>query len=61
MRSMKECVESYLMNHKRPVTVKQLAKYFIASDSGIYRAIRELDEEGKISTIKGKPLKYMIR
>ena len=58
---MKECVESYLMTHKRPVTIKQLAKYFIASDSGIYRAIRELEAEGKISTINGRPMKYVIR
>ena len=58
---MKECVESYLMTHKKPVTIKQLAKYFIASDSGIYRAIRELEAEGKISTINGRPMKYVIR
>lgn len=58
---MKERVQEYLQTHKKPVTVKQLAKYFIASNSGIYRAIRELDAEGKISTINGKPLKYVIR
>ena len=61
MRSMKERVQEYLQTHKKPVTIKQLAKYFIASDSGIYRAIKELDAEGKISTINGKPLKYVIR
>lgn len=61
MRLMKERVQEYLQTHKKPVTVKQLAKYFIASNSGIYRAIRELDAEGKISTINGKPLKYVIR
>ena len=61
MRSMKERVQEYLQTHKKPVTIKQLAKYFIASDSGIYRAIRELDSEGKVSTINGKPMKYVIR
>lgn len=58
---MKERVQEYLQTHKKPVTIKQLAKYFIASDSGIYRAIKELDAEGKISIINGKPLKYVIR
>ena len=58
---MKERVQEYLQTHKKPVTIKQLAKYFIASDSGIYRAIRELDAEGKVSTINGKPMKYVSR
>ena len=58
---MKERVESYIMTHKKPVTANQLAKYFISSESAIYRAIKELEAEGKVSVIKGKPLKYVMR
>lgn len=58
---MKEQVYEYLQTNKKPITIKRLAKHFIASDSAIHRAIQELDAERKISTINGKPMKYVIR
>lgn len=39
MRTIEEKVWDYLVEHKRPVTIKQLAKYFIVSEGAVTRTL----------------------
>ena len=39
MRKIEDKVWDYLVEHKRPVTIKQLAKYFIVSEGPVTRAL----------------------
>ena len=41
MRTIEEKVWDYLVEHKRPVTIKQLAKYFIVSEGSVTRTLRK--------------------
>lgn len=40
-------VERYLFDRKRPVTVKQIADYFMLSKSAVQKALNELEQAGK--------------
>lgn len=42
-------VERYLLDRKRPVTVKQMADYFMLSKSAIQKALNELEQTGKVA------------
>jgi predicted transcriptional regulator len=42
-------VERYLLDRKRPVTVKQIADYFMYSKSAIQKALHELEQTGKVA------------
>jgi len=39
VRKIEDKVWDYLVEHKRPVTIKQLAKYFIVSEGSVARAL----------------------
>jgi DNA-binding transcriptional ArsR family regulator len=41
-------VERYLFDRKRPVTVKQIADYFMLSKSAVQKALNELEQAGKV-------------
>ena len=61
MRTARERVLEYMSTHKSPVTVKRLAKHYIMSDSGVFRVIKELVDEGKVEIIPSKPLQYKLK
>ena len=42
-------IERYLRDRKRPVTVKQMADYFMLSKSAIQKALNELEQTGKVT------------
>ena len=42
-------VERYLLDRTRPVTVKQMADYFMLSKSAIQKALNELEQTGKVT------------
>ena len=60
MKTIQDKVVEYLMSHKKSSTVKQLAKYFIASESSVERALSQLVKEQKVERIqsRGNPTTY---
>lgn len=42
MRTIEDKLLDYLREHKKPVTIKQIAKYFIVSEGAVQRAFASL-------------------
>ena len=62
MRTIDEKVWDYLVEHKRPVTSKQLAKYFIVSQPSVSRALSKLVERQVVDKFyQGNVLLYKIK
>jgi len=53
MRLLKESIAKYLSSRKTGLTVKGLARYFIASETSVRRYCNELFDEGKLERIHG--------
>jgi len=51
MRHLKDRIAKYLSSRKTGLTVKGLAKYFIASETQVRRYCNELCDEGKLERI----------
>ena len=45
-------VMDYLIKRKTAATVKQIAKFFIRSETHVTRALRELEKKGLVSVIR---------
>lgn len=58
MTKMEEKVLAYLDDHKKPVTQKQLAEYFIVSPSSISNAMGELEAAGIVRVAKQGNTKF---
>jgi Mn-dependent DtxR family transcriptional regulator len=55
-------VWDYLVDHKRPVTSKQLAKYFIVSQPSVARALNKFVEKQVVDKFyQGNVLLYKIK
>ena len=62
MRKIEEKVWDYLVEHKRPVTVKQLAKYYIVSENSVSRVLSDLFKKQVIDKIRqGNVVLYKIK
>lgn len=62
MRKIEDKVWDYLVDHKRPVTVKQLAKYFIVSENSVSRVMTELVKREVVDKIRqGNVTLYKIK
>ena len=62
MRTIEEKVLDYLVDHKRPVTSKQLAKYFIVSQPSVSRALNKFVEKQVVDKFyQGNVLLYKIK
>jgi Mn-dependent DtxR family transcriptional regulator len=62
VRTIEEKVWDYLVEHKRPVTVRQLAKYFIVSEGSVSRVFSELFKKQVIDKIRqGNVVLYKIK
>lgn len=62
MRTIEEKVWDYLVEHKRPVTSKQLAKYFIVSQQSVARALNKFVEKQVVDKFyQGNVLLYKIK
>ena len=61
MQTIEDKVFSYIQSHKKPVTIKQMAKYFIDSDGAVQRALASLAAKGMVQIVpKSKPYLYKI-
>ena len=62
MRTIEEKVWDYLVEHKRPVTIKQLAKYFIVSEGAVTRTLRKFVQNQIVDKIcHGNIVLYKIK
>jgi DNA-binding transcriptional ArsR family regulator len=62
VRTIEEKVWDYLVEHKRPVTVKQLAKYYIVSENSVSRVLSEFFKKQVIDKIRqGNVVLYKIK
>ena len=62
MRTIEEKVWDYLVEHKRPVTIKQLAKYFIVSEGAVTRTLRKFVQNQVVDKIcHGNIVLYKIK
>ena len=62
MRTIDEQVWDYLVEHKRPVTSKQLAKYFIVTQKSVSRALGKLAERQVVEKFyQGNTILYKIK
>ena len=62
MRKIEDKVWDYLVEHKRPVTVKQLSKYFIASENTVSRTLTEFVKRQVVNKIRqGNVVLYKIK
>jgi predicted ArsR family transcriptional regulator len=61
MLTVEDKILFYMQTHKKPVTIKQMAKYFIASDGAVQRALASLAAKGVVQIVpKSKPYLYRI-
>jgi predicted ArsR family transcriptional regulator len=59
MRKIEDKLLDYLKEHKKPVTIKQMAKYFIASENAVQRSFADLAKRGFVEVVpKSKPFLY---
>jgi DNA-binding transcriptional ArsR family regulator len=62
VRKIEDKVWDYLVEHKRPVTVKQLAKYYIVSENSVSRVLSEFFKKQVIDKIRqGNVVLYKIK
>ena len=62
MKTIEDKILEYMQEHKRAVTIKQMAKYFIASENATQRALASLANHGIAEVIpKSKPFLYRIK
>ena len=62
MRKIEDKILDYIREHKKPVTIKQMAKYFIASDNAVQRSLADLAKQGHVQVVpKSKPYLYRLK
>ena len=62
MRTIEDKILDYLREHKKPVTIKQMAKYFIASENSAQRALADLATKDIVQIVpKSKPYLYRLK
>ena len=62
MRTIEDKILGYMQEHKKPVTIKQMTKYFIVNENSAQRALANLVSRGIAEVIpKSKPFLYRIK
>jgi Mn-dependent DtxR family transcriptional regulator len=62
MRTVDEKIFDYMSEHKKPVTISKMAKYFIASESSVKQALANMVKEGVAIVIpKTKPYQFRLK
>jgi Mn-dependent DtxR family transcriptional regulator len=61
MKKIEDKVLDYLKEHKKPATIKQLARYYIVSENSVQRALADLASRNIVQIVpKSKPYLYRI-
>ena len=62
MRTVEQKIFDYMSEHKKPVTISKMAKYFIVSESSAKQALAHMVEEGVAEILpKTKPYQYRLK
>ena len=62
MRTIREKIFDYMSEHKKPVTISKMAKYFIVSESSAKQALADMVKEGVAIVVpKTKPYQYRLK
>lgn len=62
MRTIEGKILDYLREHKKPVTIKQMAKYFIVNENSAQRALADLATKDIVQIVpKSKPYLYRLK
>jgi Mn-dependent DtxR family transcriptional regulator len=62
VRKIEDKVWDYLIEHKRPVTIKQIAKYFIVSEGSVTRVLANFVKRQVVDKIRqGNITLYKIK
>jgi Mn-dependent DtxR family transcriptional regulator len=62
MRTVEEKIFDYISEHKKPVTISKMAKYFIASESSVKQALANMVKKGVAEVVpNSKPYLYKLK
>jgi Mn-dependent DtxR family transcriptional regulator len=62
MRTVDQKIFDYMSEHKKPVTISKMAKYFIVSESSAKQALAKMVKEGMAEILpKTKPYQYRLK
>ena len=62
MRTVDQKIFDYISEHKKPVTISKMAKYFIASESSVKQALANMVKEGVAIVVpNSKPYLYKLK
>jgi Mn-dependent DtxR family transcriptional regulator len=62
MRTVEEKIFDYISEHKKPVTISKMAKYFIASESSVKQALANMVKKGVVEVMpNSKPYLYKLK
>ena len=62
MRTVEQKIFDYMSEHKKPVTITKMAKYFIVSESSAKQALANMVKEGVAIVVpKTKPYQYKLK
>jgi predicted DNA-binding transcriptional regulator YafY len=62
MVTIEDKILGYMREHKKPVTIKQMTKYFIVNEKSAQRALASLVDRGIAEVVpKSKPFLYGIK
>jgi len=62
MRTVDQKIFDYMSEHKKPVTISKMAKYFIANESSVKQALANMVKEGVAIVVpNSKPYLYKLK
>ena len=62
MRTVEQKIFDYMSEHKKPVTISKMAKYFIVSESAVKAALAKMVKDGVAEILpKTKPYQYRLK
>ena len=62
MRTVDQKIFDYMSEHKKPVTITKMAKYFIVSESSAKQALAKMVKEGVVEAVtNSKPYQYRLK
>ena len=62
MRTVEQKIFDYMSEHRKPVTITKMAKYFIVSESSAKQALANMVKEGVAIVVpKTKPYQFRLK
>ena len=62
MKTVEQKIFDYMSEHRKPVTITKMAKYFIASESSVKQALANMVKEGVAIVVpKTKPHQFRLK